>query len=157
ADFQTIAVDPANGCAALALPGDPYNRPDLPGGENTNGSSTYFAKVADPAACFTAKNAGQPAGTITDTPVTTNGATGATCLDRTPPSTRVRRVKRSHRGTLRVSGTAHDRGCGAKGRGTVARVRIAVARRVGKRCRFVTASGRLTRARKCARPPLRTV
>jgi hypothetical protein len=69
ADFASAAIDPTSGCAALAIPGDPYNRPDLPNGDNTFGSSAYVARQA-PGTCLTADNAGKAAdvaapGTVT--------------------------------------------------------------------------------------------
>jgi LPXTG-motif cell wall-anchored protein len=44
ADFSSAAVDPVTGCAILVIPGDPYNRPDLPSGPNTSDSSAYVAR-----------------------------------------------------------------------------------------------------------------
>ncbi len=44
ADFSSIAVNPANGCLLVALPGDPGNRPDLPDGPNDFSSSTYVSR-----------------------------------------------------------------------------------------------------------------
>jgi hypothetical protein len=43
-DFSSLAVDPATGCTAIALPGDPYNRPDKPDGNNTFESKAYFSR-----------------------------------------------------------------------------------------------------------------
>ncbi|HEX8120503.1 MAG TPA: prolyl oligopeptidase family serine peptidase [Solirubrobacteraceae bacterium] len=71
----------------------------------------------------------------------------APCRDTVPPARVVARARRSAR-RLTISGRATDRGCGR-----VARVRVAVARRVGHgRCRFVTRRGRLGRRRSCRRP-----
>ena len=77
------------------------------------------------------------------------------CQDRKAP--RVARLRTNHRGgRLVISGSASDRGCRrdvARGKlsvpGKVARVQLWVARRDGRRCRFATARGRLTRARSC--------
>jgi LPXTG-motif cell wall-anchored protein len=44
ADFSSAAVDPVTGCAIFAVPGDPYNRPDLPNGPNTFDSSAYVSR-----------------------------------------------------------------------------------------------------------------
>jgi hypothetical protein len=41
---------------------------------------------------------------------------------------------------------------GRSAAGTVKRVRVSVSQRVGRRCRFLNASGRLTGARSCSRP-----
>jgi hypothetical protein len=61
-------------------------------------------------------------------------------------------VSVKHR-TLTLRGRAHDDGCTAdiSVAGRVARVELAISRRSGKRCRFVTGSGRLGSARACSR------
>jgi BNR/Asp-box repeat protein len=64
ADFASAAIDPATGCAALAVPGDPYNRPDLPNGANNGLSSAYVALQTDQATCFTPANAGKDASQV---------------------------------------------------------------------------------------------
>jgi hypothetical protein len=72
------------------------------------------------------------------------------CRDLTPPraSLGVARVRNRR---LIARGTARDGRCPSG----VARVYLAVARTAGRgRCRFVTARGRLTRARRCRRPVL---
>jgi hypothetical protein len=64
ADFSSAAVDPVTGCAIFAIPGDPYNRPDLPNGPNTFDSSAYISRqVGGPclAATTTAGGAANPA------------------------------------------------------------------------------------------------
>jgi hypothetical protein len=66
ADFASAAVDPATGCAALAIPGDPYNRPDVPGGTDTVGSSAYVA-LQNGGGCLTAANAGLAADAVGST------------------------------------------------------------------------------------------
>jgi hypothetical protein len=48
-----------------------------------------------------------------------------------------------------LAGRASDRGCGARGAGTVKRVRVAVARMSGKRCRFLELKAGFTKARAC--------
>ena len=52
ADFSSLAVDPVNGCVVAAIPGDPWNRPDQPNGQNTFNSATYIARQQDNGACF---------------------------------------------------------------------------------------------------------
>jgi hypothetical protein len=42
-DFSSLDVNPATGCVAIALPGDPYNRPDLPNGANSFESKAYVS------------------------------------------------------------------------------------------------------------------
>lgn len=79
----------------------------------------------------------------------------AACRDTTRPtarfSSRARTARASKR--LRLTGRASDRGCGAKKAGKVRRVTVSVAKVTGKRCRYLTASGRLARtATSCSRP-----
>ena len=139
ADFSSAAVDPANGCGALAVPADPYNRPDQADGPNNGDSSAYVALQQD--GCFTAATAGKAASEIGAS------AGGEGCLDRAAPSARVATTRGSGLG-----GSASDRGCGAGGHGRVTKVSVAVARRAAHgRCRFATRSGRLGRARACSR------
>ena len=82
---------------------------------------------------------------------------GVACLDRVRPRSRIgRRRSRLRRGTLVVRGRASDRGCRGSGsvsptRGRVARVRVSVRRRAGRRCRFLRPDGRLSRRRACRR------
>jgi hypothetical protein len=59
-------------------------------------------------------------------------------------------VKASRR-RLALAGTASDRGCQADGAGRVARVRVAVARQAGKRCRFLRGKTGFTGPRSCSR------
>jgi subtilase family serine protease len=60
------------------------------------------------------------------------------CTDATAPRSRIKRSSlRASRRRLVLAGSASDRGCGASGAGRVKRVRVAVARLRGKRCRFL--------------------
>lgn len=60
ADFSSIAVDPVTGCVGIALPGDPYNRPDVDPNKNNFTSSAYFSRqVGGP--CLAAPAAATPA------------------------------------------------------------------------------------------------
>jgi hypothetical protein len=72
---------------------------------------------------------------------------GARCGDFLAPRLSVR-VRRTGRHRLRVRGRAKDLGCAG-----LARVRVAVARRAGRRCRFVlrARTGRLSHRRSCTR------
>ena len=54
------------------------------------------------------------------------------------------RAARARRGRLRVRGRARDTGCGG-----LRRVEVSIARRAGRRCRFVRRSGRLGARRRC--------
>ncbi len=74
------------------------------------------------------------------------GGVVAGCLDRVAPSSRFAR----HLRLKRLRGTAADRACTRRGR--VARVTIAVARRVHGGCRYLQASGRFGRRTSCRRP-----
>src|SRR5207244_6035130 len=103
----------ANGCGALAVPADPYNRPDQPNGANNNDSSAYVALQQD--GCFTTATAGQAASQV---------GSSAGCLDRAAPRARVAKKR-----PALLSGTRSDRGCGAAGRGKVRSVWVAIARR----------------------------
>ena len=44
ADFDELVVDPHTGELIVAFPGDPYNRPDLPDGDNNFSSSAYVVR-----------------------------------------------------------------------------------------------------------------
>ena len=138
ADFASAAVDPADGCGIFAIPGDPYNRPDLDAKKNNHGSSAYISRQTDRGACFTAANAGKPASAV----ATTSGA-GNGCLDRIAPnSTFSKKVSvAKHRRGVTLTGRSRDRGCGPNGVGKVNRVRVAIARKTGKVCRFARANG----------------
>jgi hypothetical protein len=135
ADFASAAVDPADGCGVFAIPGDPYNRPDLDPNKDNHGSSAYVSRQTDRSACFTAANAGKAATAV--------AGASAGCIDRIAPTSKFARrvsVARRRRGVT-LTGTSHDRGCGAKGVGKVNRVRVAIARKRGKLCRFARAGG----------------
>jgi hypothetical protein len=69
----------------------------------------------------------------------------ATCADATRPKATLSKASAKHR-KLRLSGRASDAGCAA-----LARVEVAISRKAGRRCRFVAANGRLTKARKCSK------
>ena len=75
------------------------------------------------------------------------------CADRTAPVSRFasKRAVKASRRRLALSGTASDRGCRTNGAGRVARVRVAVARKAGKRCRFLKGKKGFTGPRSCSR------
>jgi hypothetical protein len=161
ADFSTVAVNPANGCVAIALPGDPQNNnPADAKPKNDFSSSAYVAlqnggNALTPAggSCGAAiAKPPDPAGA--PTPV---GSGNSVCGDRVEPRSSVskpharltrRRVKLNGRSIDRVCNTGHK---SSAFQGRVARVDVFVARHTGKRCRFMTAKGRLGNARSCAR------
>jgi hypothetical protein len=62
--------------------------------------------------------------------------------DRTPPTTTIRRVAKAIKQPITLRGTAKDAG-------SVRRVRVSVARHVGKLCRFLQADGTFSKARNC--------
>jgi sulfur carrier protein ThiS len=76
------------------------------------------------------------------------GGHPATCTDHTDPAASLASARAKKR-KLRVRGHARDTGCGNS---AVARVELAISSKAGRRCRFVTRSGALTRKRGCSRP-----
>jgi hypothetical protein len=84
------------------------------------------------------------------------GAAASGCSDRTPPVStfaRKRGVQATRkRKRLSLMGTSSDRGGRAHGAGRVKNVRVAVARRAGKRCRFLKGRKGFTKARSCSKP-----
>jgi hypothetical protein len=77
-----------------------------------------------------------------------------TCVDRTAPRVAFAGARgiAATRGGVRVRGTASDRGCGPRGRGTVRVVQVAVARLDGRSCRFLSSKGRAGSRRSCRSP-----
>lgn len=75
----------------------------------------------------------------------------ATCADASSPRTSIAsRRARATRRRLTLSGSASDRGCGGRA-GRVRRVEVALARTVGRRCRFLDSRGRFGRRVSCTR------
>jgi hypothetical protein len=81
------------------------------------------------------------------------GAAASGCTDRTAPVSRFarKRAVAASRRRLSLTGTASDRGCRAHGAGRVRSVRVAVARRAGKRCRFLKGKRGFTKPRSCTK------
>jgi pseudomonalisin len=72
------------------------------------------------------------------------------CTDATAPRTSFKRTSlRATRRRLVLAGSARDRGCGTSGAGKVKRVRVAVARVTGKRCRFIALRAGFSKPRSC--------
>jgi subtilase family serine protease len=72
------------------------------------------------------------------------------CTDATAPRSRFKRSStRATRRRLVLAGRATDRGCGAHGAGKVKRVRVAVARMKGGRCRFLALKAGFSKPRSC--------
>jgi hypothetical protein len=163
ADFSSAATDPATGCTALAIPGDPYNRPDQGDSAPNNFDSSVFVSLQqDQGDCLTAANSGLTAAAVgkpkkTTTPTTTTGTStgGPTkgCVDRIAPKSRFAKARTaSHTRGLRLSGHSTDRGCGKGGKGKVARVYVAIGRKVvHRKCRFLRANGKFGPAVSCLR------
>ncbi len=72
------------------------------------------------------------------------------CVDATPPTARLSRARLTRRRVV-VAGTATDKACEGE-RGRIARVAIAVSRRVGRKCAWVLPNGRRTKPRSCSTP-----
>jgi hypothetical protein len=79
--------------------------------------------------------------------------TGGSCTDSSKPSARIStKAAGAARSKLTVRGTSSDRGCGASGKGSVARVTVSVQRKRGKRCQSMSSRGKLSSAKSCAKP-----
>jgi hypothetical protein len=79
------------------------------------------------------------------------------CADRARPTATLLKGRRGvavTHGKLSLHGRASDAGCTAAiaVAGKVARVEVAISRAAGRKCRFLTAAGGLTKARGCAKP-----
>jgi hypothetical protein len=143
-DFASAALDPADGCVAIAFPGDPYNVE----GRNTLSSSAYVVRQEQDDVCLTPANAGLAAGEVA---ARLAGSSLSGCIDRTGPSSRFRKLARaaSHRTRVVLRGSTKDRGCASSGKGKIKRVEVAVARPIGAHCRFVAANGKLGKPASC--------
>jgi hypothetical protein len=75
----------------------------------------------------------------------------AGCADVRAPRSKVSRSVRASRRRITVRGSAGDLGCGGRP-ARVRRVEVALARLVGRRCRFLRSNGRFARATSCRRP-----
>lgn len=77
------------------------------------------------------------------------------CVDRKKPTVRIATVKTGSR--FVVSGKAADKGCAARAgkkasSGSIERVQVSVFKQVGKKCRFLAASGKLMKKTRCTTP-----
>jgi hypothetical protein len=85
-------------------------------------------------------------------------STNSVCGDRVAPRSSISKHSlRATRRRLLLSGRTIDRVCNtgtssSAFRGKVAGVTVSVSKKAGKRCRFLTANGRLGRARSCRKP-----
>ncbi len=86
-----------------------------------------------------------------------SGGAPSRCSDRSRPTAALLKGRKgvsAKRGKLVLHGRASDSGCVAaiSVAGKVARVEVAISRAAGRKCRFVTATGGLTKARSCSKP-----
>ncbi|MDB5297716.1 MAG: hypothetical protein JWO31_3699 [Phycisphaerales bacterium] len=133
-------------------------------------SDLAFQELLDPAAASPegpatvplTRMAGDPVlpkldAVVTDKPVVPAAVAAAkACVDTKRPTTALQSTKKT-KNTATIRGTATDAGCvatRAKGstKGAVARVQVSVSLKVGKKCRFLADSGKLTKAVKCGAP-----
>jgi hypothetical protein len=148
-DFSSIGVDPKSGCVTTVFPGDPFNAAGTTRA-NRKAAAAYIALEND-GSCMA--NQAPPA---TPTPAQGFGGGGqsvagtrSSCHDGTPPVTTVGRGSRFTRRAILLTGTSLDKGCGPKGAGKVARVDLAISRRLGKRCQWLQPSGGFGRTTTC--------
>lgn len=83
----------------------------------------------------------------TDSGNTIRGGSGGGCTDVTPPSARLAKLKLTRKG-VKLTGKASDRACGKAG--TITRVSVSVARKVGKKCAFLLARGKFAKPGSCS-------
>lgn len=136
-DFSSVGVDPKSDCATTVFPGDPFNTFDREDKGDTDRSAAYIALQND-GGCRGGTAAGQL------------GARSS-CHDRTPPVTTVSKTSRFSRRGVSLKGRATDKGCGPKGRGKVARVTLAISRRVGHKCQWLQPKGNFGPTASCRR------
>jgi hypothetical protein len=138
ADFSSVAVNPANGCVAIALPGDPENNnPNDKEQTNNFGSHAYVALqtggpplTANGGTCPGKSQSGGGGGGGGGG-ATPTGPGNSVCGDR-----------------VCDTGTSHS-----AFHGRVAKVTVSVGRIVSRKsCRFLGANGRLGKSRSCKRP-----
>jgi hypothetical protein len=167
ADFSTVAVNPANGCTSIALPGDPENNNPNDAKPDDNFSSHAYVALqtgGSPLTPHGGKCVGADGKPLTGPPVGRSGAApsgsgNSVCGDRVEPRSSVSRHRaRLTRRRISVRGRTIDRVCDtgtshSSFHGKVKKVTISVARILGhERCQFLTAKGGLGGARSCKRP-----
>jgi hypothetical protein len=74
------------------------------------------------------------------------------CVDHSAPTARLSSTSAGASKSHALRGSATDSGCGAAGAGKVSKVSVSIARKSGKRCRFLARSHRLGRAISCSNP-----
>jgi hypothetical protein len=152
-DYFTNALD-QRGCVIIAS-GDTTTKDPVTGNELPTSRPIFIRQSSGPP-LYTGSGTGDCSGDRgavlgqQDKSVVPLG--GPTCTDTRAPYTRyARHQPRFRRGRPdKLSGSAADRGC----HGSVTRVQVAVAKRVGpnrSRCQFLRSSGRFGRTTSCAR------
>jgi len=158
-DYQGMVADT---CQALAfyqdthLANDPARDPDFDQGDPRSQFQEVFAYRAERAGAGDDPLCGKPRpASVGSAPfLNPGGRPGNTvCLASPPRSSIARSSLKGSRRALRVAGRAIDLECkGQRTRGRVKQVQVAVSRKAGTRCRFMTRSGRLSRPRSCRKP-----
>jgi hypothetical protein len=162
ADFSTVAVNPANGCVAIALPGDPENNNPKDAAPDDNFSSHAYVSLQQGGAPLTPNGGsctgGGKSGGGGGGGATPSGPGNDVCGDKVEPRSSIsKRSLRATRRRIALRGRTIDRVCDtgtshSAFHGKVAKVTVSVARLAGRRCQFLTSKGRLTRTRSCGRP-----
>jgi hypothetical protein len=133
-DFSSIGANPKTGAYTVVFPGDPYNTFDREKAGDTDPSAAYIA--CEGGCGLTAKQQVE--------------SLRSGCRDQSAPVSAISRKRsRFTRRGINLRGLTTDKGCGAGGRGQVARETLAISRRVGKRCQWLQKSGRFSRTRSC--------
>jgi hypothetical protein len=131
-----------------ALPCDPQTRPTLESGTFPHSRCDFWDMYFYEGHILAADIKGGFYSLVHEPDATGVGQHGdAPCTDGASPVSRLTRVKLTRRG-VDLRGTASDPGCD----GRVTRILASVALVKGKRCRFLSARGKLGRAGKCTRP-----
>ena len=129
-DFSSVAFDPKTGCATTIFPGDPFDTFDVQDAGDSESAAAYISREACGGSVL-----GQKAG----------------CRDTTAPVSTIAKGSRFTRKGITLRGVSRDRGCGTNGAGQVAKVSLAISRRVGKRCQWLQPKGGFSAARSCRR------
>jgi hypothetical protein len=138
-DFSSVGVDPKTGCASTIFPGDPFDTPDREAAGNTDPAAAYISREA----CSASEGGTGSNGAVQ--------GVRAGCHDHTPPVTTIGKGSQFSRSGISLKGVARDKGCGPKGRGSVARVTLAISRRVGKKCQWLRPKGGFGPVTSCKR------
>jgi hypothetical protein len=152
-DFSSIGVDPKSGCVTTVFPGDPF----IAAGQSKRDPAAAYIALENDGSC--GANQAPPAPPAATSTPTQGGFGGSqvvagartNCHDHWAPQTTLGRGSRFTRRGISLHGTARDRGCGPRARGQVARVQLAISRRIGKRCQWLQPTGGLGPISSCGR------